>query len=78
MGLFVNSNVTLSGALIVAYNTKNAPKGLSYTAMTFGSLSGEFTSVTNRITLKYTKNSIVAKLSIAVQAATQFCYGTSS
>ena len=40
-------NATLSGTLSVGVNLKRRPKpGSTYTAMTSGSLSGEFTSVT--------------------------------
>jgi hypothetical protein len=45
--LVVKSNATLSGALSVGVNLKRPPaKGSIYTAMTFGSLNGEFKSFT--------------------------------
>ena len=60
--LHVNLNATLSGTLNVTVNLKNPPKsGATYTALTFGSLSGEFTSVTKGFTVKTTANSIVVK-----------------
>ncbi len=60
--LVVKSNATLSGSLVVGINPKRPPqKGSTYTAMTFGSLSGEFTSVTVEEggTVKYTASSVV-------------------
>lgn len=43
----VNSNATLSGALTVTVNPKHPPQpGATYTALTFGSLTGAFTSHT--------------------------------
>ena len=60
--LVVKSNATLSGSLVVGINPKRPPqKGSTYTAMTFDSLSGEFTSVTVEEggTVKYTANSVV-------------------
>jgi hypothetical protein len=60
--LVVNSNATLSGTLTVTVNLKHPPKpGSTYTAMTFGSLSGEFTSTTveGGGTVQYTNNSVV-------------------
>jgi hypothetical protein len=60
--LVVNSNATLSGSLVVGINPKRPPtKGSTYTAMTFGSLSGEFTSVTVQEggTVQYTNDSVV-------------------
>jgi hypothetical protein len=60
--LVVNSNATLSGSLVVGINPKRPPaKGSTYTAMTFGTLSGEFTSFTveGGGTVKYTNNSVV-------------------
>ena len=59
--LHVNGNATLSGYLFVRYSTKVPPKsGSTYTAMTFSSLSGEFTNVSPG-TAKYTNNSVVVK-----------------
>jgi hypothetical protein len=60
--LVVKSNATLSGTLSVGVNLKRPPaKGSTYTAMTFGSLNGEFTSFTveGGGTVKYTTNSVV-------------------
>jgi hypothetical protein len=60
--LVVNSNATLSGSLVVGINPKRPPaKGSTYTAMRFGTLSGEFTSVTVEEggTVQYTNNSVV-------------------
>jgi hypothetical protein len=60
--LVVKSNATLSGTLAVGVNLKHPPNsGSTYTAMTFGSLSGEFTSVTveGGGTAKYTNDSVV-------------------
>jgi hypothetical protein len=61
-GLVVKSNAALSGILVVGINPKRPPlKGSTYTAMTFGSLSGQFTSVTVQGggTVQYTNNSVV-------------------
>jgi hypothetical protein len=61
-GLAVNSNAALSGSLVVGINPKRPPKkGSTYTAMTFGSLSGEFKTVTVEEggTVEYTGNSVV-------------------
>ena len=59
--LHVNGNATLSGYLFVRYGTKVPRKsGSTYTAMTFSSLSGEFTNVSPG-TAKYTNNSVVVK-----------------
>ena len=59
--LNVNGNATLSGYLFVRYSTKVPPKsGSTYTAMTFGSLSGEFTNVSPG-TAKYTNSGVVVK-----------------
>lgn len=61
-GLVVKSNATLSGTLVVGINPKRPPtKGSTYTAMTFGSLSAEFTSVTvvGGGTVQYTNDSVV-------------------
>jgi hypothetical protein len=50
--LDVTSNATLSGALNVTVNPKHPPQpGAVYTALTFGSLTGSFTSVTTGYTL---------------------------
>jgi fibronectin-binding autotransporter adhesin len=50
--LDVSSNATLSGALNVTVNPKHPPKsGATYTALTFGSLTGSFTSHTAGFTL---------------------------
>ena len=60
--LAVNSNAALSGSLVVGINPKRPPKkGSTYTAMTFGSLSGEFKTVTVEEggTVEYTGNSVV-------------------
>lgn len=60
--LVVNSNATLSGSLVVGINPKRPPaKGSTYTAMTFGSHNGEFTSfsVEEGGTVTYTNNSVV-------------------
>ena len=60
--LHVNLNASLSGALNVTVNPKHAPQsGATYTALTFGSLSGDFTSVTNGFTATTKANSIVVK-----------------
>jgi hypothetical protein len=53
------SNATLSGALNVTVNPKHPPKsGATYTALTFGSLNGSFTSHTAGFTLTTGANSI--------------------
>ena len=60
--LVVKLNATLLGPLTVGVNLKRPPKsGSTYTAMTFGSRSGEFTSVTveGGGTVKYTNDSVV-------------------
>jgi hypothetical protein len=60
--LNVNGNATLSGYLVLAIDTKHPPKsGSTDTVMTFGSLSGEFASVNKGFSVKYDKNSVVAK-----------------
>ena len=57
--LHVNSNATLSGALNVTVNPKHPPaSGATYTALTFGSLSGSFTSHTAGFTLITNANNI--------------------
>jgi hypothetical protein len=57
--LHVNSNATLSGALNVTVNPKHPPQpGATYTALTFGSLSGSFTSHTTGFTLTTGANNI--------------------
>jgi len=61
-GLAVNSSAALSGSLVVGINPKRPPKkGSTYTAMTFGSLSGGFKTVTVEEggTVEYTGNSVV-------------------
>jgi hypothetical protein len=58
--LNVASNATLSGVLNVTVNLKHPPaKGAQYNALTFGSLSGSFTSHTAGFTLTTNANSIV-------------------
>lgn len=60
--LVVNLDATLSGTLSVGVNLKRPPEpGSTYTAMKFGSLSGEFTSVSveGGGTVNYTDNSVV-------------------
>jgi hypothetical protein len=60
--LNVKSNATLSGTLNVQVNPKHPPaSGATYTALTFGSLNGSFTSVTAGFTLTTTANSIVVR-----------------
>ena len=62
--LKVNGNATLSGYLEVHYSTKVPPKaGSTFTVMTYGSESGEFTEISPNltVTVKYTQNSAVAK-----------------
>jgi hypothetical protein len=57
--LNVGSDATLSGALDVTINPKNPPKsGTTYTALTFGSLNGSFTSLTAGFTLTTNANNI--------------------
>jgi hypothetical protein len=57
--LHVNSNASLSGALNVTINFKHPPKpGAQYTALTFGSLNGAFTSHTAGYTLTTSANNI--------------------
>lgn len=61
-GLVVNLNAALSGSLVVGINAKRPPRpGSTYTAMTFGSLSGEFARATVEEggTVKYTNSSAV-------------------
>lgn len=60
--VFVGNNASLSGTLVVGINPKRPPKkGSSYTAMTFASLSGQFTSVTVEEggSATYTNDSVV-------------------
>jgi len=60
--LQVDLSATLSGALNVTINPKHPPKsGQTYTALTFGSLSGSFTSFTAGYTLTTNANSIVVR-----------------
>jgi hypothetical protein len=57
--LSVTSNATLSGALNVTVNPKHPPQpGATYTALTFGSLNGSFTSHTAGFTLTTGANNI--------------------
>jgi hypothetical protein len=57
--LHVNSNATLSGALTITVNLRHPPaSGATYTAVTFSSLDGSFTSHTAGFTLKTTGKSI--------------------
>ena len=57
--LHVQGNATLSGALNVQVNPKRPPKsGASYTALTAGSLSGSFTTVTAGFTATTNGDSI--------------------
>ena len=57
--LNVKQNATLSGALNVTFSPKHPPQsGAKYTALTFGSLSGSFTSHTAGFTLTTSVNSI--------------------
>ena len=57
--LNVSSTATLSGALDVTVNPKHPPKsGATYTALTFGSLNGSFTSHTAGFTLTTGANNI--------------------
>ena len=60
--LVVKSNATVSGTLSVGVNLKRPPaKGSTYTAMTFGSLNGQFTRFTieGGGSVKYTNESVV-------------------
>ena len=60
--LQVTLNASLTGGLNVTVNPKRPPKsGQTYTALTFGSLSGSFTSVTAGYTLTTNTNSIVVR-----------------
>jgi hypothetical protein len=60
--LKVDVNATLAGPLNVTINFKHPPKsGQTYTALTFGSLSGSFASVTTGYTLTTNTNSIVVR-----------------
>ena len=60
--LNVKSNATLSGALNVSVNPKRPPQsGATYTALTFGTLNGSFTSHTAGFTLTTNANSIVVR-----------------
>jgi hypothetical protein len=57
--LNVKQNATVSGALNVTFSPKRPPQsGAKYTALTFGSLSGSFTSHTAGFTLTTSGNSI--------------------
>jgi hypothetical protein len=57
--LNVKQNATVSGALNVTFSPKHPPQsGAKYTALTFGSLSGSFTSHTAGFTLTTNVNSI--------------------
>ena len=57
--LRVNLNATLSGALNVTINFKHPPTvGATYTALTFGSLNGSFTSHTSGFMLTTNANKI--------------------
>ena len=60
--LQVNGTATLSGHLGIGTDAPKHPPttGSSYTVMTFGSLSGKFTSVSTPISLKYNQNNAVA------------------
>jgi hypothetical protein len=56
----LGSNATLSGALNVTVDPKHPPtSGAQYTALTFGSLTGSFTSHTTGFTLTTSANSIL-------------------
>lgn len=60
--VYVGNSASLTGTLVVGINPKRPPKkGSSYTAMKFGSLSGQFTSVTVEEggSVQYTSNSVV-------------------
>ena len=58
----VGGNASLSGRLVVAVNLKHPPApGSTYTIMTFSSLSGAFTSVSNGFSLTYSESNIVVK-----------------
>jgi hypothetical protein len=60
--LQVSLNAALSGPLNVTVNPKHPPKsGATYTALTFGSLSGSFTSLTAGYTLTTNATSIVVR-----------------
>ena len=60
--LQVSGKATLSGYLVVGSDAPKHPPatGSTYTVMTFGSLSGAFTSVNRPISVTYDKNSVVA------------------
>ena len=59
--LNVNGNAVLSGYLVLGINPKRPPKpGSTDTFLTYGSFSGEFSSVTPGISVKYNQNSAVA------------------
>ena len=59
--LNVNGSATLSGYLVLGINPKRPPKaGSTDTFMTYGSVSGEFTSVPPLMSVAYDKNSAVA------------------
>ena len=59
--LNVNGNAALSGYLVLGINPKRPPKvGSTETFMTYGSVSGEFSSVTPAISVTYNKNNAVA------------------
>ena len=59
--LNVNGNATLSGYLSINFDFKNPPKkGATYTAMTFGSLTGKFTEASPG-TAEYHEQSVVEK-----------------
>ena len=58
----VDLNATLSGALNVTFDPKFPPQsGATYTALTFGSLTGSFTKHTSGYKLTTTANSIVVE-----------------
>ena len=60
--LNVKGNATLSGFLSLSISPRHPPKaGSTTTVMTFGSLSGEFTTVNTGFSVTYDKNSVVAK-----------------
>jgi len=57
--LHVTANATLSGALNVTVNPRHPPQaGATYTALTFGSLNGSFTSHTVGFTLTTSAHTI--------------------
>ena len=57
--LHVNSNATLSGVLNITFSPKHPPQsGQSYSAITFGSLTGSFTGHTAGYTLTTNANNI--------------------